>query len=676
MNRNFAMIKEGIIFRLKKWTTPPPDENRDELRYWQECIIYSFLLIGMSLGAIVMVQGAILSIKEGLFALAGLNIAVYAWVWVLFFRRSFNFHFRVLSIIVLSYTIGLELLVVTGPFGAGPTWLFFFPVVTGLLLEFRWAMVSLGINLLTIVIFGWLMATGIYDWPFLSAHPLEVWGVICLNFLLLSTIATVAIVIVVRGLQASLFEKKTALDSLEVRNQELQKINLQLVNEISAKKEAQEHLQKSEEALKASEIRFRELVNLLPLAYFLIDSEFILRFINQKAIKAFGFRKNNLDSRFSSDTMYMLIPGDQQHAIENIKRALNGEDIGWIPYTALTENGREFPIEIYAVTVFKGQEVVGVQGLVADITDRLEKETLRNEKNIIEKTNRAISDWVNFIAHEIRNPISGLFSFTQLGLKKLDRQGAAAAFSRVRQVLDRTTDLNPKAIADIRAELDRLDKTTLVKIDRLAGYFQRIFDSAYRLNQLLNELLDLSKLEFGRMPFDMRKANMRTIINEATFELEAALSEKQLQLVIHNTDINTEIECDGFRIGQLIRNLLSNAIKFTPDGKTITIACEESQIKSDSRHSDYQTSAMTVTIADEGIGIPEDQISEVFDKFKQSRKTRKGEGTGLGLPICREIVNAHGGRIWVESIEEHGSRFHFTIPYALEQPVVDGTAGS
>ncbi len=662
------MNKKAIMYWLEKWTSPPPDENREELRFWQERVIYSFLLIGITLGSIVMIQGALLSIKAGFLALAILNIAIYAWVWVLFFRSSFHFYFRALNIIVISYGIGLILLVVTGPFGAGPTWLFFFPVVTGLLLRFRWAIISLGINLLTMIGFSWLTTTGMYNWPFLLVHQLETWVVICLNFMLLSTIATVSIVLVVRGLQASLSDKKIAFDSLKVRNQELHRSNLRLVDEISAKKEAQEYLQKSEQALKASEIRFRELVNLLPLAYFLIDSKFILRFINKKAVETFGFSEENLDLQLNFHTMNMLMPRDRQIAIENINRAFNGEDIGWISYTARTENGREFPIEIYTVAVLKEKEIVGVQGLMVDVTDKLEKEKLRNEKDIIEKTNKAISDWVSFIAHEIRTPISGPLSYAQLGLRKLDSQRITVGFSRIEQALDRMPELDTKILADIRAEVDSLEKATLSEIDKLVNYFERIINTSQRLNLLLNELLDLSKLESGHMPFDMKKANMTTIIEEAILELEATLSEKQLQLMFHKTDINTEIECDSFRIGQLIRNLLSNAIKFTPEGKTITIICEESRMKLGRRRYDRQSPSLMVTIADEGIGIPKDQISLVFNKFKQSRKAREGEGTGLGLPICKEIITAHSGRIWAESIEQQGTQFHFSIPYELERP--------
>ena len=653
------------MFWLARWTSPPADKNRTELRSWQERIIYSFLLIGITFGSVVMIQGSLLSIKEGLLALAGFNFAIYVWVWVLFFRRSFTFHFRVLNITVLSYCVGLLLIVVTGPFGAGPTWLFFFPIVTGLLLEFRWAILSLGVNLLTMVGFGWLAATGIYNWPFLSAQPLETWGVICLNFLLLNTIATVSIVLIVRGLQASLSDKKDALDSLQVRNQELQRSNRLLVEEMSAKKEAQGHLQKSEKALKASEIRFRELVNLLPLAYFLIDSEFILRFINRKAKESFGFSDNNLDLQLNSQTIGMLVPAHRQKAMEDISRAFKGEDIGWISYTAVTENGREFPIEMYTVAVLKEQEIVGVQGIVVDVTDKQEKEQLRNEKRIIEKTNKAISDWVDFIAHEIRTPISGPLNYSQLGLKKLDRRKVSEAFSRFGQTLGQTPGLDLKNFTGLRTDLDQLENIILVEMDNLSKYFERIFSSSLRLSHLLDELLDLSKLESGHMPFEIKKANMRSIIEEATFDLEATLLQKQLRLVIHDSDFNTEIECDSFRIGQLIRNLLSNAIKFTPEGKVITITCEVSKIKSDHQQVEDLKPALTVTITDEGIGIPKDQLSLVFDKFKQSRKTRKGEGTGLGLPICREIVTTHGGKIWVESIEQHGTSFHFTIPYGL-----------
>lgn len=541
------MLKQ-VQNKLVRLTTPLPGEGMTELRYWQERIIYSFLLIGVTLGLFVLVPSVALSFREGLIVIAILDIAIYAWVLVLFFCRFFPYRFRVLSVIVLSFVLGLVLLIVTGPFGAGPTWLFFFPVLTGLLLEFRYAIASLLINTLSLLVFGWLIAVGLYDWSFVDFHALESWIVISLNFLLLNAVATVAIVMVVQGLQASLLEKQAVLSSLEARNVELRESNEQLQSEIETRLAAQENLHRSEAALKASEI----------------------------------------------------------------------------------------------------------------------------QKSIAEKANRAISEWVNFIAHEIRTPVSAPLGFARLGIGKLDRKQVDAALAPLRVAGARLKRVSGDEAGQCERQLAFLEKTILKESDTLSGYFERIQHSALRLNRLLNELLDLSKLEAGRMVFDMQPMNMRTVIADVTAELEPSLLEKQLELHVDCGDGETIIEGDGFRIAQLLQNLFTNAIKFSPQGKSITILCENSEIRCGRRLYDRLVPALKVTVADQGIGIPEDQIEMVFAKFKQSRKTRQGEGTGLGLPICREIVIAHSGRIWVESTEQAGSRFHFELPLRQERRVDEG----
>jgi len=163
---------------------------------------------------------------------------------------------------------------------------------------------------------------------------------------------------------------------------------------------------------------------------------------------------------------------------------------------------------------------------------------------------------------------------------------------------------------------------------------------------------------------------MSAIVEDAVFELEATALEKNLRLEVARPDFITQVECDSFRIGQLVRNLLSNAIKFTPESKKIAVSFEESDIMLGRREYDNKMAALKVTVADEGIGIPPDQISSVFEKFKQSRKTRKGEGTGLGLPICREIITAHGGKIWLENNKNVGGTLcHFSIPYKQRKAI-------
>ena len=231
------------------------------------------------------------------------------------------------------------------------------------------------------------------------------------------------------------------------------------------------------------------------------------------------------------------------------------------------------------------------------------------------KPQRAKSEFLANMSHELRTPMHSILSFSQLGLKKIETA----------------------------------DKEKIFK------YFNRIQVSGDRLLILLNDLLDLSKLEAGHMDLEIKTANLQ-------LTLESCLNEQELQIADKNLQITTSIkgDClgnfDQVRMGQVITNLLSNAVKFTPDGKSISIAITTDK--------SANSPTLCLSIEDEGIGIPEDELEGVFDKFIQSSKTKTSAGgTGLGLSICKEIISSHHGKIWAEH-GVNGSIFKFTIPIA------------
>lgn len=647
---------------LVKLVSPSFVESDKVLQFWQERIAYSILLLGIILGPIVLVPSVLLSIEEQLWSVATADVLMYLIVIFTFIRRSLPFQFRIFVVVSMSYGLGLLLLIVTGPFGAGPVWLFFFPVITGILLPLRYTVASLIINVLTIIFFGWLIVMEFYSWSFTDFQLLNNWIVISLNFLFVSTVSTISIVIIARGLETALIHEKMAKYSMEHANIELQLTNNRLTNEINAKTEAQNNLKKSTESLKASELRYQDLVNMMPLGYFLMDDSFRLQFLNQKTIEAFGIQLDHYNQQLDAKQLIFLAPQDRERAMTALLKAFSGGGAGLIQLTALSRDGKEFPIEIHAEAVYEEDTIIGIQGLIVDISDQLEKAELKIARDTAEKTNKAISDWVNFITHEIRTPISAPLGYSRMGLKKLKQSDILTLFTPLRTIIEQLHQSDPTAFREVMDETARLEKGLIEEMDGFSLYFDRILSSSERLNQLLNELLDLSKLESGQMNFVTKPANMMMIVQDAIFELEVTALEKKQSLEMIDSDIPMEVQCDSFRLGQVMRNLLSNALKFTPENKRITVSFDSVDITSEEHP---VSPGLKVTVEDEGIGIPEDQLASIFDKFKQSRKTRKGEGTGLGLPICREIVQAHGGRIWVESKEGSGTQFHFTIP--LEQ---------
>lgn len=260
------------------------------------------------------------------------------------------------------------------------------------------------------------------------------------------------------------------------------------------------------------------------------------------------------------------------------------------------------------------------QTLQQDITTRQRIEAnLRIAKQQAEMANIAKSEFLSNISHELRTPMHHILNYSQLGIRKINN----------------------------------------ITKDKIKHYFSQIRKTGDRLMVLLNDLLDLSKLESGKMDYKMDIYSLRTIVDEVSSELQPLSDEKSITIVIDSEEIATEVYCDDFRISQVLQNLLSNAIKFTPEGKSIRISFEQEKVLLE--HSSGQ--ALKVMIKDQGIGIPENELNAVFDKFIQSTRTRTGAGgTGLGLAICAEIIKAHGGRIWVTNNDEGGATFSFLIP--------------
>ena len=248
-------------------------------------------------------------------------------------------------------------------------------------------------------------------------------------------------------------------------------------------------------------------------------------------------------------------------------------------------------------------------------------------KQIAEKSNQAKSDFLANMSHELRTPLNHIIGFTEL-------------------VLD-------KNFGDLTADQQE--------------YLTDVLNSSQHLLSLINDILDLSKVEAGKLELQHTNVNLRMLLENSLNMVKEKALKCGIKLSNYLNGIPETIIADERKLKQIIYNLLSNAVKFTPDGGTVSLTAQKCKLD-DAEFSDMENtndSGIKITVTDTGIGINPNELNFIFNPFEQveTSKSRKFQGTGLGLSLTKSLVELHGGRVWAESEgEDKGSMFIFTLP--------------
>jgi PAS domain S-box-containing protein len=261
------------------------------------------------------------------------------------------------------------------------------------------------------------------------------------------------------------------------------------------------------------------------------------------------------------------------------------------------------------------------------LSDLVNEQTadLVRARDAAEQASRMKSEFLANISHELRTPLHGVLSFAAIGLQR----------------------------------------ATTGPPEKLRDYFERIRQSGQRLSALVDDLLDLARLEAGRSTMNCTPTDILALERSLRSGAEGLLAAKHLQVNVDIRTPDTRVVVDAQRISQVLLNLLSNAIKFSHEHSVLTWVIADDVLGPDGSE---PRKALRVSLEDQGVGIPEDELDAIFDKFVQSSKTKSGAGgTGLGLAICREIVNAHGGRITARNTPL-GAAFDVLLPRTFDTP--------
>ena len=406
--------------------------------------------------------------------------------------------------------------------------------------------------------------------------------------------------------------------------------------DITSRRESEQErleLMESERSARAAakaEGRFRELLEAAPDAILEVDSDGRIVLLNAVAEKVFGYTRAEL----LGQPMELLIPSDLRSRHEQHRSAYRFHPTtrpmgSGLDLYAQRKDGSRFPVEI-SLSPLKSEDGFRVSAIIRDVTERKQAEQriqalnesftrelstanqqleLRNRE--VERANRLKSEFLASMSHELRTPLHTIIGFSELLAEELEGP------------------LNEKQ----------------------KRFMSHIHQDSLHLLELINEVLDLSKIEAGRLELRLETFDLIAAVDEALSSAKALGAQKSIAIESHVPG-GISLYGDRLRVKEILYNLLSNAVKFTPDGGKIRLEAT------------LEPASITISIIDTGIGIAPDEHESVFNKFYQVGSTTKGvrEGTGLGLAITKRLVEQHGGKIWVESEPGKGSRFSFTLP--------------
>jgi PAS domain S-box-containing protein len=361
-----------------------------------------------------------------------------------------------------------------------------------------------------------------------------------------------------------------------------------------------------------------------PVAVVSVDLNINIVSWNPMAEKLFGWTQEevigkNLDDFVAMDELL------HAEAVAYTFQGIHGERVH-ITTKRTRKDGSFVDVELFAVPVMIEGKHVGFIVIYHDITERKQAEVqLRQAKEAAETARAAMSEFVANASHELRTPLTHIYGFAKSCIKDLNKY-----------IFPKVQDPDPKTQRALYEVLESLGI---------------IVDEGERMANLIKDMLDLAKIEAGKLEWDMQPLSIVELIERALATTAYLFDQKNLKLIKDYEAELPEVVGDRDSLIRVMLNLLSNAVKFTEQG---SVTCQVRK----------RNGEIIVSVIDTGIGIAAADHARVFEKYAQAGDphTGRSKGTGLGLPISKQIVEHHGGRIWLESELGKGSTFSFTLP--------------
>jgi PAS domain S-box-containing protein len=364
-----------------------------------------------------------------------------------------------------------------------------------------------------------------------------------------------------------------------------------------------------------NEFRYRELADMLPQSIYETDELGNFTYVNKAWYNTFGYTNEDLDEGLNLiETIISKSSNDLlgHHKIENSN------------FIAIRKDGSKFPASVYSDNIMKGNRFCGRRGIIIDITARDQYiSALKKETDKAQTADKLKSSFLANMSHEIRTPMNSIIGFSNL--------------------------LSSDDIPE----------------DQKSEFATYIKSSGELLLKLIDDIIDIAKIEAGEIKIDKKECNLFKLFKELqlTFKETISKSSKKHLKILFKTDYpeNLVIKTDPYRLKQILSNLINNAIKFTNAGSI------------DFGYSIKDEKTLEFYVKDTGIGLSRDEIPIIFERYKRAVTSEEKNitGTGLGLAISKNLVELLGGEMWVDSYPGLGTTFYFTLPYLKITKIVE-----
>lgn len=438
--------------------------------------------------------------------------------------------------------------------------------------------------------------------------------------------------------QTQLYQKVKALNAdleqrVSQRTAELQQLNSNLKQEISERERTLQELQQARDSLKRLSHKNELILNSAGEGIYGIDPEGKVVFVNPAAARILGHEGEELVGQCMNDLLtHAKTEGApylwQQNPIFKTLRYGQTHHVTGDLFSR--KDGTSFPVEYVSTSIRDDGKIVGAVVIFQDITERQIIEALKDE-------------FIAVVSHELRTPLTS-----------------------------------------IRAALGLLSQEQLnIPAEKRQRMVEIAFSNTNRLVRLVSDILDVERIKLGKVTLNQQVCDMTDMMSQAADEMRAMAEKSEIHIAV--SSFSAQLYADRDKIIQTLTNLLSNAIKFSPPGSTVTMTAQ--QVDSNyglsiiERLNDLGKAAiqsglessealLLVQVEDQGQGIPEDKLEAIFGQFEQlyTSDDKHHGGAGLGLAICRSIIQQHNGHIWAQSKPGKGSTFSFTLPLKTESP--------